>query len=53
MVGKLKENPGIFSQGETLKELEGNIRGVYKLMVNEKRFIPSQEVYEKTIGVSI
>ena len=31
-VGRLKEVPGIFSQGETLDELEGNIRDAYKLM---------------------
>lgn len=34
-VGKLKEVPGIFSQGETLEELEANIKDTYSLMVNE------------------
>ena len=32
-VGKLKEVPGVFSQGETLDELETNIRDAYHLMV--------------------
>nr|VFK18313.1 MAG: Predicted nuclease of the RNAse H fold, HicB family [Candidatus Kentron sp. LFY] len=32
-VGKLKEVPGIFSQGETLEELEENIEDAYKLMM--------------------
>lgn len=36
-VGKLKEVPGVFSQGETLKELEENIRDAYKLMAEEWR----------------
>ena len=36
-VGRLKEIPGIFSQGETLEELEANIQDAYSLiMVDEK-----------------
>jgi predicted RNase H-like HicB family nuclease len=31
-VGKLKEVPGVFSQGETLQDLEENIADAYKLM---------------------
>jgi len=31
-VGRLKEVPGVFSQGETLEELEQNIREAYALM---------------------
>lgn len=31
-VGKLKEVPGVFSQGATLDELETNIRDAYHLM---------------------
>ncbi len=30
-VGKLKEVPGVFSQGKTLAELESNIQEVYQL----------------------
>ena len=29
-VGKLKEVPGVFSQGETLEDLEENIKDAYK-----------------------
>ncbi|MDP8208995.1 MAG: type II toxin-antitoxin system HicB family antitoxin [Candidatus Electryonea clarkiae] len=32
-VGKLMEVPGVFSQGETLEELEENIRDAYTLMI--------------------
>lgn len=32
-VGKLKEIPGVFSQGETLEELAANIRDAYKLLM--------------------
>ena len=32
-VGKLKEVPGVFSQGESLEELEDNIRDAYQMMI--------------------
>lgn len=35
-VGRLREVPGVFSQGETLRELEENIRDAYRLMVQEQ-----------------
>jgi predicted RNase H-like HicB family nuclease len=35
-VGRLREVPGVFSQGETLKQLEDNIRDAYRLMVRER-----------------
>ena len=31
-VGRLKEVPGVFSQGETLAELEENIQDAYEVM---------------------
>jgi predicted RNase H-like HicB family nuclease len=39
-VGRLKEVPGVFSQGESLQELEENIREAYSLMLEEET--PSQ-----------
>ena len=32
-VGKLKEIPGVFSQGETLEELKVNIIDAYQMML--------------------
>jgi len=32
LVGRLREEPGVFSQGETLDELEENIRDAYDLV---------------------
>jgi len=32
-VGRLREVPGVFSQGETLAELEENIRDAFELMI--------------------
>ena len=34
-IGKLKEVPGVFSQGETLEELEDNVRDAYRMMIQE------------------
>lgn len=33
-VGRLKEVPGVFSQGESLPELEENIRDAYRLTMD-------------------
>lgn len=35
-VGKLKEVPGVFSQGQTLEELKENILEAYNLMIKEE-----------------
>lgn len=34
-VGQLREVPGVFSQGETLTELEENIRDAYELVLED------------------
>jgi predicted RNase H-like HicB family nuclease len=34
-VGKLKEIPGVFSQGKTLDELKENIIDAYRMMLEE------------------
>ena len=34
-VGRLKEVPGVFSQGESLPELEDNIRDAWQLVGEE------------------
>ncbi len=38
--GKLKEVPGVFSQCDTLKELEVNIADAYQLVMEEAATIP-------------
>lgn len=35
-VGRLKEVPGVFSQGETIEELEENIRDAYLAMTADE-----------------
>jgi predicted RNase H-like HicB family nuclease len=52
-VGKLKEVPGVFSQGKSIRELEENIRDAYYLMVVEGER-PLQIVTKtKEIGIEI
>ncbi len=34
-VGRLKEVPGVFSQGESLPKLEENIRDAYELVLED------------------
>ena len=47
-LGKLKERPEIMSQGETLKELEENLRDAYRMMVMDD--VPAKH-REKAIAV--
>jgi predicted RNase H-like HicB family nuclease len=54
-VGRLKEVPGIFSQGKTLEELEDNILDAYRLMVeDEMESLPIHiKIQTKEIGVEV
>jgi len=36
-IGRIKEIPGVFSQGETLSELKENIKDAYLMMVRESK----------------
>lgn len=51
-VGRLKEVPGVFSQGESLQELEDNIRDAYQLMLEEPD-LPNTAIQTKDIGVEV
>lgn len=54
-VGRLKEVPGVFSQGKTLEELKENILDAYNLMieVEEKDLPDSVKSKTKEILVEI
>lgn len=52
-VGRLKEIPGVFSQGETLEELEENIREAYQLMKEEEEILPFAKILVKEIAVEV
>ena len=50
-VGRLKEVPGVFSQGESLEELEENIKEAYHLMMAEEEVLPPHETYQKELAI--
>ena len=51
-VGRLRGIPGVFSQGETLEELEENIRDAYQLMIIDEEPAPA-EVKTKELVLDI
>lgn len=53
-VGRLEEIPGVFSQGETLAELEENIRDAYDLVRSETPpLLVPQKTERKEIEVEV
>ncbi len=52
-IGRLKEVPGVFSQGETLEELERNIGEAYKLMMEEESIPDTGGHQVKEIEVAV
>lgn len=52
-VGRIKEVPGVFSQGETLEELKKNIQAAYALMMADEDVLPHTEVKMKNIEVAV
>ena len=50
-VGRLRQVPGVFSQGETLAELEANIRDAWKMIVEESEPAPASTVQVKELVV--
>ena len=51
-VGRLREVPGCFSQGETLEELEKNIQEVYKLLKMDDDLPLPKKVMTKPVKVA-
>jgi len=52
-VGKLREVPGVFSQGETLADLEENIKDAYALVVEESSYKAPSPVHTKEIAIQV
>ncbi|MBF0564561.1 MAG: type II toxin-antitoxin system HicB family antitoxin [Nitrospirae bacterium] len=52
-VGRLKEIPGIFSQGESIYELEENIKDAYMLMMQSETPINYTGVMTKEVEVEV
>ena len=53
-IGKLKEVPGVFSQGASLEELEENIQDAYRLMMeDDEKDLPNVRVETKEMRVEV
>ncbi len=52
-VGRLKEIPGVFSQGKTLAELEANIRDAYQLVIKDEKPPAPGEILTKELTVEV
>ena len=53
-IGRLKEVPGVFSQGETLPELEDNIKDAYRMVLADKdEYVPPVEVKRKELSLQV
>jgi len=53
-VGRIKEVPGVFSQGETLEKLEENIADAYKMVLEDiDEYVPSMQVNKKEVSLNI
>jgi len=51
-VGRLKEVPGVFSQGETIEELKENIQDAYRLIVEDAE-VSSAHPESQTIKIQV
>jgi predicted RNase H-like HicB family nuclease len=52
-VGRLRGVPGVFSQGQSLEELEENIRDAYQMMIEEEAVSPAESIHTKDIDVQV
>jgi predicted RNase H-like HicB family nuclease len=53
-IGRLKEVPGVFSQGETLEDLQENIREAYHLMLEAAPSLPHlQDIPQNEIEITL
>ena len=50
-VGRLREVPGIFSQGKTLEELKDNVKDAYHLMTEDQETPTDTPVQSEEIQV--
>lgn len=52
-VGKLREVPGVFSQGESPDELEQNIKDAYQMVMEDSRLDVPVDVRQKMVEVDL
>ena len=52
-IGRLKDVSGVISQGETLAELEENIRDAYQLVTDDTQELGPAEIETREITVEV
>jgi predicted RNase H-like HicB family nuclease len=52
-VGRLREVPGVFSQGESIEELKENIRDAYRMVMEETQIPAHPESNTMEIEVAV
>jgi predicted RNase H-like HicB family nuclease len=52
-VGRLKEVPGVFSQGESLDELKENIADAYRMVIDSDVEPPREGALTLEVGVEV
>ncbi len=52
-VGKIKEVPGVFSQGETIDDLVENIKDAYRMIINESQYMPVKDFKTMKLQVDL
>lgn len=52
-VGRLKDVPGVFSQGETLEELSDNIRDAYQLLRDDDPDLIPKEIHQTEVEIDV
>ncbi len=52
-VGRLREVPGVFSQGETMEELMENIQDACSLMLGNEEAPPAESIQTKDIEIEV
>jgi len=52
-VGRLREVPGVFSQGETMDELRANIQDAYDLIVTQERTAAPSTAQRQTVELNV
>ena len=52
-VGRLREVPGVFSQGKTLSELDENLRDAYRLVLKDQQPMRRRGVRRRALALAV
>ncbi len=52
-VGRLREVPGVFSQGKTLAALDANLRDAYRLVLRDQQPVRRRGVRRRPLALAV